>query len=125
MLDDRTVSRIAMRNGPSVQPDVVAQLVEEIRARAARGEVADPEALLAAWLRRREPHAREALAAEVRSEEIRITRQREWRRDLAPMSDAERAASAVAMRECIDRVTAMLETSREIVTHDPHGPMRG
>lgn len=108
MLDDRTCSRIASRLGPSIAPEVVAKLAAEINSLAARGEVADPEALLASWLRRREPHAREALAAEVRRDELRAQRQRSWRRDLLPMSPQQREASEAAMREAMARINAML-----------------
>ena len=114
--DERTLSRLHSQHNARLS---TAQ-VEAIAAWVESRDCDNPTALLVACLKRADPDE-----PPPRTAPRQHRPDRSYRRDLAPMSDAERAASAVAMRECIDRVRAMLEAPREIVTHDPHGPVRG
>lgn len=118
--DERTLSALHQQHNPRLATAQVAGIANWVAQRCAQTRVDNPTALLVACLKRAQPEPEPSAHAPRQHRP-----DRSWRRDLEPMSDADRAASQHAMRDCLTRVHALLATPDEIVTHNPPDDVRG
>lgn len=99
--DERTLSALHQQHNPRLSTAQVASIANWCSQRCAQTRVDNPTAMLVACLKRAEPEPTAPPPRQYRPD-------RSYRRDLEPMSDADRERSATAMRDCMTRVNALL-----------------